>query len=93
MELQSFKRVLSQILSGKKLSGISIAWLMMSDRQNMVFYLVRDHSQHRLLEMTTEAFERMNRTDLVQRLSQSSSGPKSKTNKTQTSLNHQTCLS
>ncbi|KAK1895677.1 NACHT LRR and PYD domains-containing protein 1 like [Dissostichus eleginoides] len=38
----------------------------------------RDHSQHRLLEMTTEAFERMNRTDLVQRLSQSSSGPKKK---------------
>ncbi|KAF3839498.1 hypothetical protein F7725_018215 [Dissostichus mawsoni] len=33
-------------------------------------------SQHRLLEMTTEAFERMNRTDLVERLSQSSSGPK-----------------
>ncbi|KAI9526275.1 hypothetical protein NQZ68_041560 [Dissostichus eleginoides] len=77
-ELLSFKRVLSQILSGKKLSGISIGWHMMSDRQNMVFYLVRDHSQHRLLEMTTEAFERMNRTDLVQRLSQSSSGPKKK---------------
>ncbi|KAJ4930947.1 hypothetical protein JOQ06_025248 [Pogonophryne albipinna] len=44
----------------------------------MVFYLVQYHSQHRLLEMIPEAFEKMNRTDLVQRLSQSSSGPKKK---------------
>ncbi|KAK5926089.1 hypothetical protein CgunFtcFv8_021687 [Champsocephalus gunnari] len=39
---------------------------------------VETTAQHRLLEMTTEAFEKMNRTDLVQRLSQSSSGPKKK---------------
>ncbi|XP_034009270.1 uncharacterized protein LOC117500508 [Trematomus bernacchii] len=77
-DLPSFKRVLSQILSDKGNPDISPRWLMMRDRQDMVFYLVRDHSQHRLLEMTTEAFERMNRTDLVQRLSQSSSGPKKK---------------
>ncbi|KAJ4930945.1 hypothetical protein JOQ06_025246 [Pogonophryne albipinna] len=91
-ELQSFKRVLSQILSGKKLSGISIGWHMMSDRQNMVFYLVRDHSQHRLLEMTTEAFEKMNRTDLVQRLSQSSSGLKKKHSEAQRPAVIQKCV-
>ncbi|XP_034009284.1 uncharacterized protein LOC117500511 isoform X5 [Trematomus bernacchii] len=76
--LESFKRVLSQILSDKGNPHISPRRLMMSDRQDMVFYLVQDHSDHRLLEMTTEAFEKMNRTDLVQRLSQSSSGPKKK---------------
>ncbi|XP_034057046.1 uncharacterized protein LOC117536345 isoform X2 [Gymnodraco acuticeps] len=77
-DLEIFKRVLNKILSGKGYPDISPRWLMMRDRQNMVFYLVQDHSQHRLLEMTTEAFEKMNRTDLVQRLSQSSSGPKKK---------------
>ncbi|XP_034057062.1 uncharacterized protein LOC117536350 isoform X2 [Gymnodraco acuticeps] len=75
-DLQSFKRVLRQILSDRGYPDISSSWHMMRDRQNMVFYLVQDHSQQRLLEMTTEAFEKMNRTDLVQRLSQSSSGPK-----------------
>ncbi|XP_034057097.1 uncharacterized protein LOC117536366 [Gymnodraco acuticeps] len=75
-DLESFKRVLNQILSDRGYPDISSRWHMMRDRQNMVFYLVQDHSQHRLLEMTTEAFEKMNRTDLVQRLSQSSSGPK-----------------
>ncbi|KAF3839496.1 hypothetical protein F7725_018213 [Dissostichus mawsoni] len=78
-DLQSFQRVLLiEIQSGKGYSDISARWLMMRDRQDMVFYLLQDHSQHRLLEMTTEAFEKMNRTDLVQRLSQSSSGPKKK---------------
>ncbi|XP_034009287.1 uncharacterized protein LOC117500514 [Trematomus bernacchii] len=77
-DLESFKRVLSQILSDKGYPHISPRWHMMRDRQDMVFYLVQDHSEHRLLEMTTEAFEKMNRTDLVQRLSQSSSGPKKK---------------
>ncbi|KAI9526274.1 hypothetical protein NQZ68_041559 [Dissostichus eleginoides] len=77
-DLQSFQRVLKQILPDKGYPDISPRWHMMRDRQDMVFYLGRDHSQHRLLEMTTEAFERMNRTDLVQRLSQSSSGPKKK---------------
>ncbi|KAK1894976.1 NACHT LRR and PYD domains-containing protein 1 like, partial [Dissostichus eleginoides] len=77
-DLQSFQRVLIEIQSGKGYPDISPSWHMMSDRQDMVFYLVQDHSQHSLLEMTTEAFERMNRTDLVQRLSQSSSGPKKK---------------
>ncbi|XP_034057058.1 uncharacterized protein LOC117536349 isoform X5 [Gymnodraco acuticeps] len=75
-DLEIFKRVLNKILSGKGYPDISPSWHRMIDRQNMVFYLVQDHSQHRLLEMTTEAFEKMNRTDLVQRLSQSSSGPK-----------------
>ncbi|XP_034009276.1 uncharacterized protein LOC117500509 isoform X6 [Trematomus bernacchii] len=77
-DLQRFQRVLNKIQSDKGYPDISPRWLMMRDRQDMVFYLVQDHSQHRLLEMTTEAFERMNRTDLVQRLSQSSSGPKKK---------------
>ncbi|KAJ4930946.1 hypothetical protein JOQ06_025247 [Pogonophryne albipinna] len=77
-DLHSFKRVLSQILPDKDYPDISPSWLMMRDRQDMVFYLVQDHSQHRLLEMIPEAFEKMNRTDLVQRLSQSSSGPKKK---------------
>ncbi|KAF3839499.1 hypothetical protein F7725_018216 [Dissostichus mawsoni] len=77
-DLQRFQMVLNKIQSDKGYPNISPRWLMMSDRQDMVFSLVQDHSQHRLLEMTTEAFERMNRTDLVQRLSQSSSGPKKK---------------
>ncbi|XP_033958944.1 uncharacterized protein [Pseudochaenichthys georgianus] len=77
-DLQSFKMVLSQILPGKGYRQISPSWLMMRDRQEIVFYLVRDHGQHRLLEMTTEALEKMNRTHLVQRLSQSSSGLKKK---------------
>ncbi|KAJ4931345.1 hypothetical protein JOQ06_025642 [Pogonophryne albipinna] len=77
-DLHSFKRVLSQILADKGYPDISTRWIMMRDRQDMVFYLVQYHSQHRLLEMIPEAFEKMNRTDLVQRLSQSSSGPKKK---------------
>ncbi|KAJ4931531.1 hypothetical protein JOQ06_025826 [Pogonophryne albipinna] len=77
-DLYRFKMILSQILPDKDYLDISPSWLMMRDRQDMVFYLVQDHSQHRLLEMIPEAFEKMNRTDLVQRLSQSSSGPKKK---------------
>ncbi|KAI9532116.1 hypothetical protein NQZ68_034321 [Dissostichus eleginoides] len=77
-DLQRFQMVLNKIQSDKGYPNISPRWLMMSDSQDMVFSLVQDHSQHSLLEMTTEAFERMNRTDLVQRLSQSSSGPKSR---------------
>ncbi|KAI9532115.1 hypothetical protein NQZ68_034320, partial [Dissostichus eleginoides] len=77
-DLQSFQRVLIEIQSDKGYPNISPRRLMMRDRQDMVFYLSQDHSQHRLLEMTTEAFEKMNRTDLVQRLSKSSSGPKKK---------------
>ncbi|KAI4812097.1 hypothetical protein KUCAC02_014952 [Chaenocephalus aceratus] len=60
-ELQSFKRVLIEILPDRGYPDISPSWLMMRDRQDIVFYLVQDHSQHRLLEMTTEAFEKMNR--------------------------------
>ncbi|XP_033981930.1 uncharacterized protein LOC117479027 [Trematomus bernacchii] len=77
-DLESFQRVLSEILSDKGYPQILLRWLMMRERQDIVFYLVRDHGDHRLLEMTTEAFEKMKRTDLVQRLSQSSSGPKKK---------------
>ena len=49
--------------------------------QDKVFLIVQYYGQ-RSMETIKEALKKMKRTDLVQRLSDSSSGPKSKTVKT-----------
>ncbi len=60
-------------------------WMLLetADMQDTVFLMVLACGQQ-TVEKTKEVLEMMGRTDLVQRLSDSSSGPKSKTIKTKT---------
>ncbi|XP_070767890.1 uncharacterized protein [Enoplosus armatus] len=51
--------------------------LLMRDKQDLVFLMVETYSQQSV-ERTQEVLKEMNRTDLVQRLSESHSGPKKK---------------
>ncbi|KAL7393705.1 hypothetical protein ABVT39_014808 [Epinephelus coioides] len=75
-ELEEFKEVLlSQTDLYRRLSGIPMMLLRIKDRQATVFLMVLTYGQQSV-EMTKEVLEKMKRTDLVQRLSDSSSGPK-----------------
>ena len=60
-----------------------------ADMQDTVFLMVQ-HYGHKSVKMTKEVLQKMKRTDLVQRLSDSSSGPESKTRTQNWSL---TCVS
>ena len=78
-ELYDFKKVLWS--QSHLPSEIPSELLMMADMQDTVFIMVQTFSQQSV-EATMDVLNKMNRTDLVQRLSDSSSGPKSKTIKT-----------
>ncbi|XP_049901707.1 uncharacterized protein LOC126391181 isoform X7 [Epinephelus moara] len=75
-ELEKFKKVLlSQPDFRRGLSDMSLMLPEIKDRQVTVFLMVLTDGQQSV-EMTKEVLEKMERTDLVQRLSDSSSGPK-----------------
>ncbi|XP_078027588.1 uncharacterized protein LOC117265830 isoform X1 [Epinephelus lanceolatus] len=76
VELEKFKKVLlSQTDFSGGLSDMSLMLPEIKDRQVTVFLMVLTDGQQSV-EMTKEVLEKMERTDLVQRLSDSSSGPK-----------------
>ena len=84
-ELERFKTVLwSQTDFYTRYSPIH---LKTADRQDVVFLMVQTNSQESL-EKTKHILKKVNRTDLVQKLSHSGSGPKSKTIKIKTSQYH-----
>ncbi|XP_078027625.1 uncharacterized protein LOC117265280 [Epinephelus lanceolatus] len=72
-ELREFKTVLSQT----DLSGMPFILLEIEDMQDTVFLMVQIDGQQSV-ETTKEVLKKMKRTDLVQILSDSSSGPKKK---------------
>ncbi|XP_068591178.1 uncharacterized protein [Cebidichthys violaceus] len=77
-ELEKFTDVLwSQTDFNRRSSDIKLMLLEVTDNQNMVFFMVLIYGQHSV-NKTKEVLKEMNRTDLVQRLSHSSSGPKKK---------------
>ena len=84
-ELGEFSRVLHGIIFHRNLN--IPRWLVRRDRQQTVFTLMLYHGRQSV-EMIKDILEKMKRTDLVQRLSDSSSQPQSKTIKTKVCLNH-----
>ncbi|XP_071325364.1 uncharacterized protein [Trachinotus anak] len=77
-ELRGFNQVLlSQIRFDRHNSDIPWNLLMMVDLQDTVLLMVQTYSQESV-EKTKKVLKEMNRTDLVQRLTDSSSGPKKK---------------
>ncbi|XP_059195278.1 uncharacterized protein LOC131976321 isoform X2 [Centropristis striata] len=77
-ELKEFKDDLQrQILFDRRFSDFSCSLPQTADRQDMVFSLVLTYGQQSV-ETTRNALRKMNRIDLVQKLSDSSSGPKKK---------------
>lgn len=66
--------------------------LMVADMQNTVFFMAQTFGQQSV-ERIKDILIKMNKTDLVQRLSDRSPGPKSKTVKTKTYSNHKTFVS
>ena len=89
-EIEDFKQVLRSPSYLYK-PYIVIPWmlLMMADMQDTVLFMVQTFGQQSV-KKTKDILIQMNRRDLVQRLSDSSSGPKSKTIKTKTYSNHKT---
>ncbi|XP_059194785.1 uncharacterized protein LOC131975959 isoform X2 [Centropristis striata] len=73
-ELEEFKDVLQNPFN-RRFSDISLRLPLIADRQDVVFSLVLTDGQQSV-ETTRNILIEMNRTDLVQRLSDSSSGPK-----------------
>ncbi|XP_075962778.1 uncharacterized protein LOC142965629 isoform X3 [Anarhichas minor] len=77
-ELKKFKYVLwSQTDFSRHSSDIQLMLFRVTDKQDMVFLMVLSYGQQSV-NKTKEVLKKMNRTDLVQRLSHSSSGPKKK---------------
>ncbi|XP_059194909.1 uncharacterized protein LOC131976046 isoform X2 [Centropristis striata] len=77
-ELKEFKDVLQHpIPFHRRFSNISLRLLQTADRQVMVFSLVLTYGQQSV-ETTRNVLRKMKRIDLVQKLSDSSSGPKKK---------------
>ncbi|XP_075962761.1 uncharacterized protein LOC142965619 isoform X2 [Anarhichas minor] len=77
-ELKMFKYVLwSQTDFSRHSSDIQLMLFRVTDKQDMVFLMVLNYGQQSV-NKTMEVLKKMNRTDLVQRLSHSSSGPKKK---------------
>lgn len=83
-EFQKFRTVLTQICPGRLDSDTML--LEIVDKWYIVLVIVRTCGQ-KSLEMITSALLKINRSDLVERLSQSCSGYKSKTIKTRLSEN------
>lgn len=81
-ELRDFNRVLqSQVQFHRPHSNIPWSLFMMADLQDTVFLMVPTTGQESV-EMAKKVLKKLNRTDLVQRLLDRSSGPTSKTIKT-----------
>ncbi|XP_049439530.1 uncharacterized protein LOC125893087 isoform X2 [Epinephelus fuscoguttatus] len=77
-ELEEFKNfLLSQTCIYEHFSNIQWRLLRTADMQDTVFSMVQNNGQQSV-ETTKEVLEKMKRTDLVQRLSDSSSGSKKK---------------
>lgn len=78
-ELEEFK---SLIKSEKDFQPITMRQLKVANTQDIVELMVETYSQD-CVELTKKVLQMMNRTDLVQRLLDISSGTKGKTKKTQ----------
>ena len=89
-ELKEFKWFLQMILSQKELQDISWMKRHTDDRAQIVDQMVQTLGQQSV-ELTREVYMNMNRTDLVQRLSEPSSELKGKTKKTKVVTLH-VCL-
>nr|XP_033496449.1 uncharacterized protein LOC117265829 isoform X2 [Epinephelus lanceolatus] len=76
-ELEKFKKVLSQVHQHEHFSNIQRRLRNTTDVQDIVFLMVQIDGQQSV-ETTKEVLKKMKRTDLVQKLSDSSSGPKKK---------------
>ncbi|KAK9528563.1 hypothetical protein VZT92_012716 [Zoarces viviparus] len=77
-ELKKFKDVLwSRTDFSRHSTDIPLMLFGVTDKQDMVFLMVLSYGQHSV-NKTMEVLKKMIRTDLVQRLSHSSSGPKKK---------------
>ncbi|XP_026173577.1 uncharacterized protein LOC113136756 [Mastacembelus armatus] len=83
-ELKEFMMFLRQIHHQKPNSDILWRLLTMSDVQDTVFLLVQTYDQQSV-EKTKEILEKMKRSDLLEKLSLSSSGPTKKLSKTEQS--------
>ncbi|XP_076742268.1 uncharacterized protein LOC112431631 [Maylandia zebra] len=76
-ELETFKRILQTILPWRNLSFFSRRLSRSSTRADVVNLMV-DEVGHQSVEVTREVFMHMNRTDLVQKLPESSSASREK---------------
>ncbi|XP_025766934.1 uncharacterized protein LOC100692820 [Oreochromis niloticus] len=76
-EIKKFKRLLQMIIPWRDLSYISPR-LSPSSTRLVIVNLMMDKLGQQSVEVTREAFMRMNRTDLVQKLSESSSASREK---------------
>ena len=91
-ELERFKKVLQRQVDFH--THYSTIHLRTADRQDMVFLMVRTNGQ-KSLEKTKTILKKVNRTDLVQKLRDTSSGLKSKTRQAHLeiiTLVHNMCL-
>ena len=89
-ELEYFKQIIwSQSYLYKPYLENPWMLLMMADMQDTVFIMVQTFGQQ-FVKKTKDILFQMNRRDLVKRLSDSSSGPKSKTVKTKSYSNQKT---
>ncbi|XP_034553454.1 uncharacterized protein LOC117822700 [Notolabrus celidotus] len=70
-ELHEFKRFLQQIVPQKDLRAISYEWSYKTDRAGKVDLMMKTYGQQSV-ELTREVLEKMNRTDLMQILSETS---------------------
>ncbi|KAL7394009.1 hypothetical protein ABVT39_019294 [Epinephelus coioides] len=75
LELEKFKRVLHQSDLYRHLSDMPMILLEIEDRQATVFLMVLTYGQQSV-KMTQEVLKKIKRTDLVQRMSDSSKRPK-----------------
>ena len=89
-DLEEFKRFLQLISSQKELQHISWMRTHADDGAQIVDLMVQTFGQQSV-ELTREVYMNMNRTDLVQRLSEPSSELKGKTKKTKVVTLH-VCL-
>ncbi|XP_051261719.1 NACHT, LRR and PYD domains-containing protein 1 homolog [Dicentrarchus labrax] len=76
-EFEEFKKILRQIHSERRYSNIPWTQLEITDMQDTVFLMVQSDGQ-KSVETANEVLKKMERTDLIQRLSDSSSGSKKK---------------
>ncbi|XP_044215680.1 uncharacterized protein LOC122987727 isoform X2 [Thunnus albacares] len=76
-ELKKFKEVLQLTVSQKDLPDISLMLINRTDRVDIVNLMLQNCGQQSV-DLTKKIFKKMSRSDLVQRLSDTSSGPKEK---------------
>ncbi|XP_074538984.1 uncharacterized protein LOC141800390 [Halichoeres trimaculatus] len=76
-ELSEFKKFLKEIVPKEGLKTISLTWRDGVERRGLVDQMMKTYGQ-RSVELTREVLEKMDRTDLIQMLSESSSALKEK---------------